>query len=48
MLVSTCKTYDDFKCKCKIRDIEEILDMLDLYYRYDWAVTEKELIQIHL
>lgn len=43
MLVSTCKTYDDFKCKCKIRDIEEILDMLDLYYRYDWAVTEKRI-----
>ena len=43
MLVSTCKTYDDFKCKCKIRDIEENLDMLDLYYRYDWAVTEKRI-----
>ena len=43
MLVSTCKTYEEFKCKCKIRDIEEILDMLDLYYRYDWAVTEKRI-----
>lgn len=43
MLVSTCKTYEEFKGKCKIRDIEEILDMLDLYYRYDWAVTEKRI-----
>lgn len=43
MLVSTCKTYEEFKNKCKIRDIEEILDMLDLYYRYDWAVTEKRI-----
>ena len=43
MLVSTCKTYEEFKSQCKIRDIEEILDMLDLYYRYNWAITEKSI-----
>lgn len=34
---------EELKAKCKLRDIEEILDMLDLYYRYDWAVNEKKV-----
>lgn len=37
------KNYEDFKSKCKMRTVEEILDMLDLYFRYDWAVTEKRI-----
>ena len=41
--VSKSKNLEDFKSKCKVRDIEEILDMLDLYYRYHWAVTEHQL-----
>lgn len=42
-LVSKCKNYKDFKEKTKLRNIEEILDMLDLYYRYNWATTEKRI-----
>ncbi len=40
-LVANCKSYKEFKRKCKLRNIEEILDLLDLYYQYDWATTEK-------
>lgn len=42
-LVSSCSTYEEFKEKCKLRDIEKILDMLDLYYRYHWACVEKRI-----
>lgn len=28
---------------CKLRSVEEILDMLDLYYRYHWACVEKRV-----
>ncbi len=42
-LVATCGSIDDFKDKVKMRDIEEILDMLDLYYRYHWAVVDKTI-----
>ena len=36
-LVSEARSFDEFKAKCKLRDVEEILDMLDLHYRYHWA-----------
>ena len=42
-LVSDCQNYEEFKDRCKLRNIEEILDMLDLYYQYHWAVTEKRI-----
>lgn len=41
--VSDCKDFYEFKSKCKLRNIEEILDMLDLHYRYHWACVEKRL-----
>ena len=41
--VSICKDYNDFKRKVKLRDVEEILDMLDLYFRYHWACVEHEI-----
>ena len=41
--VSKSKDFEDFKSKCKLRDIEEILDMLDLYYRYHWATTDNRM-----
>lgn len=47
-LVADCKNYEEFKSKCQLRDIEEILDMLDLYYRYHWAVVEHEHINPEL
>ncbi len=42
-VVYDCKNYEEFKSKCKLRDIEEILDMLDLFYRFHWATTEKRV-----
>lgn len=42
-LVSEAKSFDEFKTKCKLRDVEEILDMLDLHYRYHWACVEKRI-----
>lgn len=42
-LVGDCKNFEEFKKQCKLRDIEEILDMLDLHYRYHWATTEKRI-----
>ena len=41
--ISNSKDYEDFKAKCHIRSKDEILDMLDLYFRYDWAITEKRI-----
>ena len=35
--------YESFKKSFRPRDKEEILDMLDLYYRLNWAITEKRL-----
>lgn len=40
-LFNESNSYEDFKSKCKLRDVNEILDMLDLYYRYYWACVEK-------
>ncbi len=42
-LFNESNSYEEFKSKCKLRDINEILDMLDLYYRYDWACVEKRV-----
>lgn len=42
-LVNKNNAYTDFCSTCKLRDIEEILDMLDLYYRYHWAIVEKRI-----
>jgi len=42
-LVGDCKNYAEFKSKCHIRNVEEVLDMLDLYYRYHWACVEKQV-----
>jgi len=41
--VANCKDYDEFKANVKIRNIENILDMLDLYYRYHWACVDKSV-----
>ena len=42
-LFNESNSYEEFKSKCKLRDINEILDMLDLYYRYHWACVEKRI-----
>lgn len=43
-LVSDCNSYEEFKNNCKLRDIEEILDMLDLFYRYHWACVQNKWV----
>ncbi|HAQ63386.1 MAG TPA: DUF4272 domain-containing protein [Ruminococcaceae bacterium] len=42
-IVGDCKDFSEFKKQVKMRDIDEILDMLDLYYRYHWATTEHRI-----
>ena len=42
-LFNESNSYEDFKSKCKLREVNEILDMLDLYYRYHWACVEKRV-----
>lgn len=42
-LFNNSNSYEEFKGKCKLRDINEILDMLDLYYRYHWVCVEKRV-----
>ena len=41
--VRGCKTVDEFADKCTLRSKSDILDMLDLYYRYNWAVNESRV-----
>ena len=42
--VSQCEDFEDFKSRCTLRSADEIMDMLDLYYRYHWAVVQHEHI----
>lgn len=44
-LVAHCQSFAEFQSKCSMRDVEEILDMLDLYYRYHWATVEKKWVK---
>ena len=41
--VINSNSYEEFKSKCKLRDIDEILDMKDLYYRYNWAINDRHV-----
>lgn len=42
-LLQKSKDYEDFKSKIKMRDIEEVLDKLDLFYRLHWACVNKRI-----
>lgn len=42
-LTNKRKTRKKFRAKCRLRDLDEILDMLDLHYRYHWACVEQQL-----
>ena len=42
--VSQSGSFEEFKEKCYLRSTDEIMDMLDLYYRYHWAVVQHESI----
>lgn len=41
-IVSNCSSYKDFASKCLYRDVNDILDLADLVYRYDWYCVEEE------
>ena len=41
--VMSASSYEDFKSKCKLRSLDEILDMYDLYYRYNWAINNVQV-----
>lgn len=41
--VRSCNSFNDFKSSCKLREMNEILDMEDLYFRYNWAINEKRI-----
>jgi len=40
--ISTCNNYKDFASKCLFRDVNDILDLADLTYRYDWYCVDCE------
>lgn len=42
-LVSQAESLDGFMASCRLRPVTEILDMLDLYYNYHWAVRNYQL-----
>ena len=39
--VMDSSSFENFKSKCKLRSTDEILDKLDLYYRYHWAINNR-------
>jgi hypothetical protein len=41
--VSGCESFDDFMKAVKLRSTSEILDQLDLLYRYHWACTDARI-----
>lgn len=41
--IISSNSFENFKNKCKLRDYDEILDMADLYYRYNWAIDNRKV-----
>lgn len=41
--IAVCDNFNDFLNKCKLINIEDILDELDLEYRYHWAAVENRI-----
>ena len=42
-LVSSCDTYKEFLEQCQLRDVEDVLDLADLTYRYNWYCVESRI-----
>lgn len=42
-IINSCNTVEDLVKKSKLRKKEEILDMLDLYFRYNWAINDAKV-----
>ena len=41
-IVSSCSSYKEFTEKCLFRDVQDVLDLADLIYRYDWYCVDCE------
>ncbi len=41
--VSSCETFKEFIEKCELRDVNEVLDLADLTYRYNWYCVETKI-----
>ena len=39
-IISACDSYTEFLNSCSVRGIDEILDLADLTYRYNWYCVE--------
>ena len=42
-IAKSCNSVDDLVQKSNLRSKEEILDMLDLYLRYNWAINDAKV-----
>lgn len=42
-IVSSCNNYSEFVQKCAFRSVEEILDLADLTYRYNWYCVDAQI-----
>ncbi len=42
-VVSACDTYRELLEKCSLRDVNEVLDLADLTYRYNWYCVESKI-----
>lgn len=42
-LVSSCDNYKEFIENCELRDVEDVLDLADLTYRYNWYCVESRI-----
>lgn len=41
--IENSDSLNDFKSKCTLRPLDEILDMYDLYFRYNWAINNHKV-----
>ena len=42
-LIRSCESVQDLVKKSKLRSKEEVLDVLDLYFRYNWAINDAKV-----
>lgn len=42
-IISSCNNYSEFVQKCAFRPVEEILDLADLTYRYNWYCVDAQI-----
>ena len=42
-VVSGCETFEEFISGCQLRPIDELLDLTDLIFRYNWACVDARI-----